>query len=512
MEAAHLARCSACAKSYRVPHADRSYRCKSCGGVLTVEGGAPAQVAAQASTPTPAPTPAPSAVLSEERACPECHALQVKPESFCAECGAALDGGMSGRTQAERVERRQVAEEMRRAAKLLRFPRLLLLLAFIFNLMAAIGVAISLADSETDTAAALVVTAVSAAVSAVSWVAYFLIRYQPLLWSLLPACMSTLSAVISVLEQLEEDARVSKLTVLLVVRGVWLLFMWWVVFAGAKLQRLRRLHPDLYATAVLADAVPTSARRKARGAAERALQIQDHARHKAARNALTAGALIVVLPAVLAGVLATAFRTEPLSTMSEGFATAWSAGDVDALEQLCVTSDAPALRSRLERMAAANAWPAGKWPELELSRESVDGGDGELASTMFELPDEANVGVGWRRTARGWKVFKLVLPSPPIDARAEEFVQAWKSGVLEQLVALFPEVLREERTRSTERFLDKFDWPASKDTISVRRTQRLRNDRVEVTFEVAGGRTLDAYFEADDELVWWLKSVRSNVR
>ena len=46
MEAAHLARCDACAKSYRVPHADRSYRCKSCGGVLTVQAGAEAQTAA----------------------------------------------------------------------------------------------------------------------------------------------------------------------------------------------------------------------------------------------------------------------------------------------------------------------------------------------------------------------------------------------------------------------------------------------------------------------------------
>lgn len=506
MEAAHLARCDACAKSYRVPHADRSYRCKSCGGVLTVEAGVQAQTAA----PTPAPA---KAVLTEERACPECQALQVKPEPFCAECGAALDGGTSGRTQAERVERREAAEEMRRAAKLLRFPRLLLFLAFIFNLMAAFGAAASFANAEAHTAVAFLATGILAAVSAVSWVAYCLIRYQPLLWSLLPACLSTLSAVLSLLEHLEDDAVGSQVATLLVVRGVWLLFMWWIVFAGAKLQRLRRLHPDLYATVVLADAVPAHSRRKGPGAPQRALQIQDRANQRAARSALAAGALIVVLPLALVGVLAAAFRSEPLTAMSERFATAWVSGDVDALEELCVSGDAALLRGQLERLESASAWRKGKWPELELQRESVDGGvDGELATTMFELPDEASVGVGWRRTTLGWKVFKLVLPGPPITARAEEFVQAWKSGKLEQLVALFPEDVREERTRSTERFLEKFEWPASKDTIAVRRTQRVRHDRVEVTFEVLGGRTLDAYFEADDDFVWWLKSVRSTVR
>lgn len=503
MEAAYLARCGACAKSYRVPRADRTYRCKSCGGALSIEASAPA------SEPTPA---APKVVLDEQRACPECHALQVKSEPFCAECGAALEGGASGRSHAERVERREAAEAMRRASNLLRLPRFLLLFSFTVNLLAAVGSAIVLADAEADTAAAFVTTGVFAAVAAVSWVAYRLLRHQPLLWTLLHASMGTLNAAFSVLASFEQDAAGTELAMTLVVWGVWLLVVWWIVLSGAKLQRLRRLHPDLYASIVLADTVPARARRSSPGAAERALEIQDHAKRKAVRGALIAGAVVFVVPLSLAGVMSVVFRGESLDVVSQRFATAWAGGEVEALAELCVGNEAAQVRGRLQRLEAANAWPKGKWPELTISAEDDVVSNGDLASTVFALSDDASVGVGWRNTAYGWKVFELELPGPPITARAEEFVRAWKSGELSQLMALFPEAVREERTRSTERFLEKFGWPASKDDITARRTRRVRHDRCEATFDAAGGRTLDVYFETDDNFVWWITSVRSPVR
>jgi hypothetical protein len=521
-----LAKCPDCQKTYRVPRADRAYRCKACGGTLKVEGAVEAGVEAgvEAKVEPAAPPPAaqrkptarpeqPSDAWADQRACPKCKALQVQNEPYCAECGAALDAKANARSHAERVERREASEDIARSAKLLRIFRALLLISCALHLIGVAVAAIALTVPGVDVGATLVGFSISAASAALAFAAWRLLPHQPVLWSLLYAGTTTLSALVSVLSALALDASGASLLGTSLGSGLVLLLSWWIVLAAVRVQRVRRAYPDLYAAAVLSGGVPVRGRagESSAAAAARALEIQDHARRRAVRGAALAAGGLLAACAALGAVAYFGMRAAPLADYDARLRTAWNAADVDALVELCAHDHALLARRRLEKLPQACDWSAA-WPELRpLGDPDITSG-GKSARTRYVLGKNLDLEVHWRLTATDWKIERLGLPAPPIDSRSALFENAWRSGEFAQIAALYPEHLRSERERNTQRFLERLDWPATKAVIKRQGERALRRDRREVTFELAEGRTLDAHFELDDELTWQLISVRTTAR
>lgn len=493
------ARCESCSKSYRVPDAARAYKCKACGGPLLVD--------------EPESEQSPKAELDDGRECPACHALNFGPAAHCAECGAALNRGGARRSQAERVARHEASSEFARASKLLNLLRLLFLWHFAFNLVVVVVGSFALLDPSVSAGPLFLGLAIFAVSAALNLAGAMLIRHQPLLWSLLSAALTTLTAALRVHEYYTEDKHRFLLTIVMGGSVAWVLLMWWIVFAASKVQRLRRRHPDLYAAHLLTGTVAPRARAgsSAESENERSTRIQDHARRRAVRSAVISAGTVLGLSVLLAGGVYAGMRPAPLAEASARFCEAWQARDIDAIAQMCVKPSQEEVRGALQRLVAVRGWTRA-WPTIQDIEPDAAQGSAIGGATEYELSGDEQVTVRWRLASSAWKIEGLTLPGPSAQARIEEFVRAWKSGELAEVLALYPEPLREERTRGVERVLERLGWPANKGTISVRRAYPSRHDRVEVTFEVDSGQTLDARFELDSDFVWWLDGLKTSAR
>jgi hypothetical protein len=292
--------CAGCGKTFRVPAAGRTYRCKHCGG----------------------------SVRSADEAADD--ALEQEPAP-------------SGAARSARGERLAAGKDIRTAQRTVKVVRWMFgLFAASFLLMTAVSLA-ALAEGEPDFELALALTTVMAALALAG---FHLAAVQPFACSVALASFYSLAVAADLLAGALPLGRIALAVVL-----------WLAVVPTVRVKALMRAHPDLFATRKLLGDVSAHGldydeqRRRASARAWR-------------RVGITSAVLALVVGLASFGVWSRRpAPPPPVDAAVTAFRAAWQAGDPAALAQLCRVESQDHMRGSFERLESKRGWSAG-WPAL----------------------------------------------------------------------------------------------------------------------------------------------------
>jgi zinc ribbon protein len=279
----HRATCDECGKVYRVADAGRTHRCKACGGAVRVSVKEAEESAIEA-------------ILT----CPSCAAPNRSDARFCKACGAALAerGSATDRTPKDELERTLATRELTSTFDILRTLRFLYV---IFAVLALLALAASIwlvlrqaptgGDVIADVELPWIRWGFGLALAAVYVVGAWKVVSQPFVWSLILASLTTLNAVVGLLQS---------------GIGLWNSFgiglaalLWAAVPPASRVQRLLREFPDLLAARRLKGERLTLDREKlAARTNPRAVEARKLAARRTALSYLGGGAAFVALVAI----------------------------------------------------------------------------------------------------------------------------------------------------------------------------------------------------------------------
>jgi len=328
-----LARCPSCVKTYRVPHDRKEWHCKSCQGVLELE--------LEATEPA----------LPEGVACAACGAISFDAQTFCEECGQALDSapGEAPR-RARRQDEKQASAEMRRAFKKISYLKMWLTFNFWGSCLLGVGVLLILFLVEFELGVKIVMVVAQTISIALAYAAVRLVERNPFPVITALAGLQTLSAVWSFYDEGP-----------FVFGAIWAAFLWMLAGLAAQVTRLAKQYPDLYLSRRMrgehltagGKGDPGSSGAGRRSAVRRANEIKQ----KRKSMLIMGGAVLALVALVLvfdarnksgATPARASNRTTSLPSPEaaiERFRSAWNAGDIPAM----VAEAKPSLASKLER-------------------------------------------------------------------------------------------------------------------------------------------------------------------
>ncbi len=330
-----LARCPDCSKTYRVPHGRREWNCKECEGVL----------------------------ILDSKDCPTCGAVAVGGESFCEECGTALEEGAEAtRRQADKEDRKVASGEMHRAMKRIDRLSTILTLNFYLSLLGAVYIVVVALGGRADRTTLLIAGVFQTIVVVLSWLCMRQVRRRPLPVVVTLASFQTLSALWGFLDG---DASY--------VSAGYCALLWMLTVDAAHATRLAKQFPDLYLAKRMRG---EHLRGKTRGgdsivSQRRASERVRTAKERKQRVLVLAGVLGAVVIAVVGYRILTAEDPEPTKAAPtehvalpspdeaiERFRAAWNASDLAAMTAMVKPSLQSKMRRTLGSLGGRYGWEA----------------------------------------------------------------------------------------------------------------------------------------------------------
>jgi hypothetical protein len=437
--------CQDCGKSYRVPDASRTYRCKACGGTV-------------------------SAVESET------------PNRRAAAPAAAVEARRREPRSAESKERRRAASALQRSYRWIRAVAWLYRVSAVVWGLAAIGRMATLPSDAIDPLVLTVELAFLSVMVAVFVVGSIQVRFQPFAWSLGIALLATLNAA-----GVWANARESPLAP--IVASAWAVLVWAAVPATARFRRLVREHGDLY---IVHRIHGTHRRRRDSRSSDEELLAA--ARSRALRTSAVAAVLVLALSGA-GGWTVYAQRPDTLEFVLEDLAAAWDRGDVEALGAWLPPDERVETERYVAAVADAHGWGAA-WPrvaEVEWRLETTGRGAAELV-----LEDGGVVRTVWRLQGSAWEIADLTLPLPPMDDIVVRFTHAWNRSDLDGITTFFRLGSRDKMKRGIESSAARRGWadtlPPILETTAVQRG----DGRTELSHQLDDGVLVTRWQFEDD--------------
>jgi len=372
--------CDGCGKTFEVPDAGRSYKCKGCGGRVAALGDAEARETAEAREAIDESIP-------NERNCGECGAIHFDEElSYCEECGASLDG--SKVSADERSRRRIAIKELNKAKESVRAVRTLywvgaffsaLLFAYLLYVAAQLDVPGGIIAFVFGLSALIVGTYIAGAVR---------IFKEPLLWSTLIAALETVRVVIAALVGSYFFAGIY---------GLWAVCLWSTVSRVTRVRRLIHKYPELWNAASIARR-RSSSRGKRTATTAKARRMEAAAQRKK-RNLLIAGGAVVAIVA-LVGVWKAVNRPPLLEDAISVFVEDWNRSDVTAVTGWFAPGDRSKVKSYLLKANSSRDWSGGL-AEIQEYRQLYRSETG--ARVSFATMD-GDVLTAWNLGDEGWGI------------------------------------------------------------------------------------------------------------
>ncbi len=358
------ASCTECGKGYRVPHADKEWRCKACNSPLVIVEEETVEVDAVS--------------------CPECGGEVESDSRFCEECGTPLHGS---RAMADKAEKRVAAGSMRKAMKEVRRLKLFLALSLfgaVLQLLVALGV---IFFAEVSASIGVFLLCFSALTVGLIVLALHQVERSPFPVALALASLKTLDAILSFMSD-----------------GPWVvslafaLFLWAIVVSAARVTRLAKEHPDLY----LSRRMRGEHLKHAGGAKDGHSIARDTRQREKARSRKERRRLVLIgiglIIVVAVGLVGLGFVTAPPSPDQtlELFAEAWNQEDVEALATFGKQEDEADWKRRIlraqERYEWGSALPRIESYEISDSTENASrvgfGTEGGMVRVRFSLEDD----------------------------------------------------------------------------------------------------------------------------
>jgi hypothetical protein len=485
------AACADCGKTFRVPDASRTYRCKACGGTVRA-GAAPA--------------------FDDLAACAACDALNPPESRYCGECGAELDPGPDAGTERAPAGRRgkRVPDEQRRAASdLLRSFKSVRLVGVLFRVFAVvhglgtIGAVLALRDDAVPLGTGLLRVGISAAVTTFLVAGAVLIRFQPFFWTVAIASLATIDLAFLALQD-------GISWIVLGVKAAIALVFWAAVVPTVRHRQLVRRWPDLY----IAQRIHGTQRsRKIGGRGDDpagARRVLAEATARGWRTAGVAAAAVVALTAL--GTWRTVeARPASLESALEQVRAAWRAGDAPGVVALFPAHERAERAALLDAIAAGHGWGA-RWPAL--AEPVVRRTGPQHAVVRLDLDPAAAagltapaIGLGLMQRDSGWVLEELLVPLPPVDAELARFAEAWQRGDAAALGQLFGAERRERMQGQLERSVARRGWDAGWPALEGGTLEQSGDRRTEATYALAGGGSVTAHWRFEPDGSWVLSGL-----
>ncbi|HVS18929.1 MAG TPA: hypothetical protein VMT18_10045 [Planctomycetota bacterium] len=460
------ATCADCGKTYAVPDPARTYKCKECGGRVSLP----------------------------RESCGACGAPMEPGEAFCAACGdgQGAESERSPDVALEAEERRQAAYELQRGLTAVRSLRIVYALgALLFGVLTALMV-VGLSALPERSASLVLMIAIGIALTCLHVVGFRQAPMQPFLWSVVIAATATASLALRLTEGVAP-------TLGLGLRAGFVVLLWSLVVPAVRVRRLIAEHPDLYTAHRLHG---TEKRRHAsRNAPERSREQFEQARARTARgSAAWAAGIALVLGGATAGGWVT-HRGAALDARVEAFRSAWAQGDAAAVAGLAAASETEARRGLLASQVAAHGW-GDAWPTLGEAQTQL----GESQATVAWSLGDGLVHTTWSLGDDGWQLDKLRLPMPPLDGAVERLIAAWNARDVAGLAALYPPDMRESAATSIARVVERRAWGEAWPELLDANAVPCGETGANVTFRVAGD-SLVTRWRFQEDPGWCLTSL-----
>lgn len=378
------ANCADCNKKYEVPDASKTYRCKECGGRVAVRGGSTVA--------------APADAIDGERSCPGCGAIHFDDGvSFCEECGTSLDG--SAVSPEELSERQRANRELGKARMSVRVVRFLYIFGAVGSGLLVLATLLMFTQAHQPTGVLLLLLAIGAAMLGVYTAGALRIFHQPLLWSVLIACLETVRLGLSILE-----GNGVKMLFL----GLWTVALWSVVARVTRVRRFIHQYPELWNAkgGGRARKAALRGRPKREKPEERAHGALRQRRVAAAREQRRMGlvAAIVVVAMALVGVgWHYATRPPALEEALASFTEDWDRSDKTAVTERFAASLRPKVSRWLGRTNSRRDWSEGLPP---IMMTSVTSRSSSRARVAFDTIDGV-VETVWKLDENVWALASI---------------------------------------------------------------------------------------------------------
>ncbi len=392
------ATCVECGKTYRVPDPSRTYQCKACGG--TVEANAPQD------TDPAEPKEA------ERPSCPVCGALSTQDSRFCEECGSELEGdGAQKKAPITRRGRKretdEVARTLRQSYKWIGFLRTFYgINAGVYSVLTLFSVLAyaSMPESRGELGFGV---AILTSLTIVMVVGTIQLPFQPFVWSIVLASLSTLDTTLYTANMLADGIS----PVFLAIRWVWTAAYWFGVSQTIQVRHLIRMHPELY-IAKRIQGIQSKRRTRSQDPEQEKEMMRIAAKAAAKRAWIHSGIgsaiiLFIVCVGCFSGGLAKKAPGDPpeIDRALVKFEKAWSASDPVGVAELFSKGASNKRISSIKRLAKRRDWSA--YPSL--GEPNLRTHSHKEAYVTYDL-SAGQLSVSWKWTGSEWRIVGLTPP------------------------------------------------------------------------------------------------------
>lgn len=322
------------------------------------------------------------------------------------------------------------------------------------------------------------------------------VRAQPLLWTVVIACLWSVYAVIvaGIYVYLGVFPGPMDLMTILFVA-----VFWFAVARAARLERIMREHPEFQVDrrrvkeASVSDGVVVRARDK---------------RQREKKSVLMGRLRIIGIAVLVAAVAVFAYRvsTAPptLNQAIESFRGAWDRAGADGVLGAFDKGDRDEVRSRLER----RGWLQTR-PELgAVGEDAATAVKFPVAGSATTVPGTVIVNFAFDERLRRWQIFGINLPdllTPKAESAIAEFESAWTKEGIDEIVNLFTPGMQAKRP-TLERLFESKGWLTRRPKIEDSSVTRSDSNSLRVRFETEDG-TIETRWE-NHYPQWRMNSIR----
>lgn len=423
---AHVhARCEECNHAFRIPHADRTYKCKTCGGVVRA---------------VDEPADASSVLIEGTVTCTECNAVNPGGLHFCNECGASLEPSdpLPGSDAHIRL-RKQAAGALKRAHAWINGLAIMYRIGAVAYIVATVFAVLALARPDVPREAGLLVVALTTLLSVMLLMGALHILFKPFVWTCAIAVVATVISIV-------HFVGVDPLGVASLASAVWAVLAWAALVPTFKFRQLIAHHKDLYI--IQHSSAQTRRSLRDRSAHERHERLLSRMRRAARRTWMLSTAIatcLIILSAVGASLTLSKLRPTELSPSVASFEAAWNEADLASVSALFDPGVREVEATRLNALLVGHGWRSSPPP---LARGRTEEADGRV-TIAYDVAD-ITVSTSWRQAGTSWNLVEVALPVPAVAPVVERFIEAWEGSDPAAISEFFaPDARAEMRERIT---------------------------------------------------------------
>ncbi len=472
-----VARCEDCSKIYRVPDPNRSYGCKTCGGLVR---------ALEVEEPE-----------AEQVLCNDCQTLNPLETASCFECGADLADATVVEDEEEAADLLEEAKDaFRRAHRWTRWIAGTYHGGALAYAVATLFAVLALANPEVPREGGLLVVVLTVGMSVLLGTAALHLLFQPFLWTLAVALLASGVAAVHAVGPNPYGAA-------LLGSAAWAVLSWVLLLPAWKFQSGIRHHKDLYVLVHASLRTRQAVRDRAPGERhERLLRAMRRADRKAWKLSAGAAVALVLLSALGTRLALQNARPQTFEDALAAFETAWNDGGIAELEPLFDDRVQDVEGTWFRGVATGHGW-AEATPTLPDGTRSVTEREGRVDYVVAGV----DVTARFVLVDLEWRLAKIELPYPSLEPALERFRTAWNAGDTRALASFVSPGRRTAIFEQLETSRTRRGWDVFPTVLGTRMTD-VREREATALMDLGDGKELKTTWFFRDDGAWGVFGIK----